>query len=281
MPPGEGFPRNWIESGGGSGWFRQNPPEIVRVPNLIRKARHDAETEPGEGSDPLRSRAPDPTVSHPPDPPPLKVTRTSCEQQRENQSNTKRGNVCERVFPLLVAAVTPTQKLRFSLRGASFFHPAPFPFVSHKALSLWVTAPRLCSQAQTRPDPWGRAPISDRSCRPGCNVENVSYGMTVCAERNAIGTAICRGFRKFRAIAVSAELLGQYVPPCGACRQTIAEFDAKMPVFLVRSGAKTIKRVTMEDLLPGSFSPAWVDLTEVTLQEKDSIDAAADFVIEK
>lgn len=58
----------------------------------------------------------------------------------------------------------------------------------------------------------------------GCNVENISYGLTVCAERTAVCSAVAKGYRKFRAIAISAEMGQRFVGPCGACRQTLAEF---------------------------------------------------------
>jgi cytidine deaminase len=56
----------------------------------------------------------------------------------------------------------------------------------------------------------------------GCNVENSSYGLTICAERTALTKAVSEGYRSFRAIAVSSDL-ANICPPCGACRQFIAE----------------------------------------------------------
>jgi cytidine deaminase len=57
----------------------------------------------------------------------------------------------------------------------------------------------------------------------GCNVENLSYGLTICAERNAIFAAVAAGARRFRAIAIAADTR-EPVSPCGACRQVMAEF---------------------------------------------------------
>jgi len=87
----------------------------------------------------------------------------------------------------------------------------------------------------------------------GVNVENASYGLTVCAERAALFAAVSAGARRFRALAVVA---GARIPatPCGACRQVLAEFcDACMPVFCgARTGAK-VKRTTLGALLPQGF----------------------------
>ena|SRR2546425_3269089 len=85
----------------------------------------------------------------------------------------------------------------------------------------------------------------------GCNVENATYGLTVCAERVAIFTAISQGRRKFQAIAVAADS-PVLTPPCGACRQIIWEFCGDIPVYLVnfQGGEKTYR---MADLFPAPF----------------------------
>lgn len=88
----------------------------------------------------------------------------------------------------------------------------------------------------------------------GANVENASYGLTLCAERVALVSAVHAGVRAFRALAVAA---GRREPamPCGACRQVLAEFcpDA-MPVFCtaLHNGAPT-RRTTLGRLLPAAF----------------------------
>lgn len=84
----------------------------------------------------------------------------------------------------------------------------------------------------------------------GCNVENSSFGLTVCAERNAVAAAILAGARLV-AVAVSAERPG--TPPCGACRQVLAEFGPDMIVVLDRSADEAPEIVSLRHLLPAQF----------------------------
>lgn len=85
----------------------------------------------------------------------------------------------------------------------------------------------------------------------GVNVENASYGLTSCAERNAVFAAVGAGRRDFSAIAVHAE--AGSAPPCGACRQVLAEFSPSMTV-VYRSGGEVVA-TTAAELLPDSFEP--------------------------
>ena len=85
----------------------------------------------------------------------------------------------------------------------------------------------------------------------GCNIENASYGLTVCAERVAIFKAISEGVRKFRRIAVAADT-DRLTPPCGACRQIMWEFLGNAEVILVNPRGVTA-HYQMRDLLPEPF----------------------------
>lgn len=100
----------------------------------------------------------------------------------------------------------------------------------------------------------GAAVLADGRIFPGCNVENASYGLTICAERNAIFAAIASGARRIQAIALACVDATDAAPaslrmPCGACRQVMAEFaDPRTPVHIDGVGTLTIA-----DLLPSAF----------------------------
>uniref|UniRef100_A0A7C2K2R9 Cytidine deaminase n=1 Tax=Schlesneria paludicola TaxID=360056 RepID=A0A7C2K2R9_9PLAN len=85
----------------------------------------------------------------------------------------------------------------------------------------------------------------------GCNVENVSYGLTICAERVAVGTAVAAGRQSFQAIAIASS---NGCTPCGACRQVLVEFRPDLPILLVNveSGGAVVK-TSLAKLLPGQF----------------------------
>ena len=92
---------------------------------------------------------------------------------------------------------------------------------------------------------------SDGSVFAGCNVENASYGLVMCAERVAIGAAVSSGVRAFRRVVVVSDSEPP-APPCGACRQVIFEFAPDAEVLAV--GPRSSHRWTMRDLLPAAFS---------------------------
>lgn len=85
----------------------------------------------------------------------------------------------------------------------------------------------------------------------GCNIENASYGLTVCAERVAIWKAVSEGETEFEALVVVTSIGGS---PCGACRQVMAEFALDMPVII--ADLENVHSVsTVAELLPGAFLP--------------------------
>lgn len=88
----------------------------------------------------------------------------------------------------------------------------------------------------------------------GANIENASYGLTICAERNAIFKAISEGVSDFDSIAVIADTEGP-VAPCGACRQVMAEFFKSDAIAYLSNLKGDIMEITVNDLLPGAFTP--------------------------
>jgi cytidine deaminase len=86
----------------------------------------------------------------------------------------------------------------------------------------------------------------------GCNVENASYGLTICAERAAVSAAVAAGHKQIRAVAVATA--GGH-SPCGACRQVLSEFGPAMDVLLVDADEpQKVRRTSLDKLLPEQFS---------------------------
>jgi cytidine deaminase len=99
---------------------------------------------------------------------------------------------------------------------------------------------------------------TDGAIYTGCNIENASYGLTVCAERVAIWKAISEGVPPgaFRAIAIAADSPNP-TPPCGACRQILAEFAPQATVTLINLQGVT-REFTVAELLPESFNASYL-----------------------
>lgn len=99
----------------------------------------------------------------------------------------------------------------------------------------------------------GAAVLAGGRLFSGVNVENASYGLTICAERSAIFSAVSAGERRVHAVAIVTDT-DTPTPPCGACRQVLREFG---PDLLVISATKAGTHVThrLSELLPGSFGP--------------------------
>lgn len=102
------------------------------------------------------------------------------------------------------------------------------------------------------------AAVEDENGRihTGCNIENATYGLTVCAERIAIFKAMSEGVRKFRRIAVAADA-PKLTPPCGACRQIIWEFCGDVEVTLVNPAGETAA-FQMKELFPRAFDDSFL-----------------------
>ena len=92
---------------------------------------------------------------------------------------------------------------------------------------------------------------ADGTIIAGCNIENATYGLTICAERVAMFKALSEGHREFRRIVVVAETEAP-TPPCGACRQILWEFGGDMEVILANLKKET-GRHRLSDLLPIPF----------------------------
>lgn len=94
--------------------------------------------------------------------------------------------------------------------------------------------------------------LPDGKIVSGCNVENASFGLSICAERVALCGAVAQGHTRILAIAIAGPP-GIDTAPCGACRQFIAEFDPAMPVTFTTAGEPT--QLSLAELLPHSFGP--------------------------
>jgi cytidine deaminase len=109
--------------------------------------------------------------------------------------------------------------------------------------------------------PVGAAVLTDDgTIVSGVNIENASYGLTVCGERVAIFTAAAQGHRTIRAVAVSAPR-HPGTTPCGACRQVLNEFKPESgQLFVLLDTGSAPMRMTLESLLPNAFGPRDLDL---------------------
>lgn len=101
----------------------------------------------------------------------------------------------------------------------------------------------------------GAAVMAGQDVYKGANIENASYGLTICAERSAVAAAISSGARKIQGVAIAVETGAP--SPCGACRQVLREFGVNFPVYLV-SGDGTVTETTIKSLLPDSFGPEFL-----------------------
>ncbi len=92
----------------------------------------------------------------------------------------------------------------------------------------------------------------------GCNIENVSFGPTNCAERTALFKAVSEGVKDFTAIAVVGgpqKKVNDYCSPCGVCRQALREFCGGDFIFILAKSKTEYRLMTMDEILPESFKP--------------------------
>ena len=92
---------------------------------------------------------------------------------------------------------------------------------------------------------------ADGTIHVGCNVENASYGLTICAERMAVGAAVAAGKRSLKRVAV-ATAVEPPATPCGACRQLLAEFGLDLEI--IAAGPASERRWKLKELLPEAFT---------------------------
>ncbi|CAN5547853.1 cytidine deaminase [soil metagenome] len=133
---------------------------------------------------------------------------------------------------------------------------------SERAEALLAAAREAASRAYV---PYSQFPVGAAveleggSIVTGCNVENASYPLTVCAERVAVATAVAAGHRHIRAVAVTAPKVAS-VTPCGGCRQVLSEFrSSDGSLWVILEGKTGPEIVSIDELLPRSFGPAQLD----------------------
>jgi cytidine deaminase len=103
----------------------------------------------------------------------------------------------------------------------------------------------------------GAAVLAGGAVHRGCNVENASYGLTVCAERNAVAAAVAAGARRIDAVAVASGTTPP-TPPCGACLQVLAELGRPETRVLLLGARGARVETTLGELLPRAFGRAYL-----------------------
>jgi cytidine deaminase len=137
-------------------------------------------------------------------------------------------------------------RTRSGLRGAG----APAPDLA--PLAAAARAVRARAWAPYSRFRVGAAVLAGGAIHRGCNVENASYGLTTCAERNAVAAAVAAGARRVEAVAVASATVPP-TPPCGACLQVLAELGGPATVVLLLGGRGAREATTLAALLPKAF----------------------------
>jgi len=138
------------------------------------------------------------------------------------------------------------------LKGGQRAQPSPTA-AQKKALLSHARAIRARAYAPYSKFQVGAAVLDEKGrVHGGANVENASYGLTVCAERHAVAAAVAAGARRIRAVAVVTPMTPPG-SPCGACRQVLAEFAAPEAPVLLASPTGACEETTMGELLPRTF----------------------------
>jgi cytidine deaminase len=132
--------------------------------------------------------------------------------------------------------------------------PPPLRAAERRALLAQARAVRRNAYAPHSRFRVGAAVLDERGrVHVGCNVENASFGLTVCAERNAVAAAVAAGAREVRAVAVVTSARPA-ASPCGACRQVLSEFAMPETPVILASPSGPSEEMPLGQLLPRSFS---------------------------
>lgn len=177
------------------------------------------------------------------------------------------GDVAPKAHPLIFAAVSANGVERYAVTddktGETGVTGETGGTGADKMPGLSDAVKRTLIQAARTAQTYSYSPYSkfrvgaallceDGSIVTGCNVENASYGLTNCAERVAIQTAVTMGHKKFKAIAIVGDAPSCCMP-CGACRQVLVEF--RIPYIILSDEHEQIHTFTLDELIPHSFGP--------------------------
>ncbi|GKT13986.1 Cytidine deaminase, homotetrameric like protein [Aduncisulcus paluster] len=145
--------------------------------------------------------------------------------------------------------VLPVEK---SPREKSPFSPCPISSHQKDLLTRAVTASKMAYCPYSHFSVGACVETETGDLYDGCNIENASFGLSICAERTAVFSAVAHGMKKIKTIAIVADTKGP-VSPCGACRQVIAEFSDDSTVVILGNMEGTTAIMSIKDILPYGF----------------------------